>query len=414
MSVPENEVNLTPIDQIKPNPSNPRKHSPEHITQLARSIAEFGFTTLILIDENGMILAGECKWLAAKQCNMTHVPTRVISGLTEAKKLLYVIADNQLGLNSTWDQDLLNKAIEKLEREAADLDLTGLSLREIDRALADLAPEQGWTEEDEIPGASPTLITTPGDLWILDKHRVLCGDATSKEAVEKLLGGELADMVFCDPPFSVAYTGKTARKLTIMNDDLGAGFYDFLFKACTNILAVTKGAVYICMSSSELHTLHCAFTDAGGHWSTFLIWGKDCFTLGHSDFQRQFEPILYGWKEGQSHYWCGARNEGDLWFVPKPKSNRLHPTMKPVALAERAIRLSSRRGDLILDAFGGAGSTLIACEKASRRAAVMELDPKYTDVIIRRWEAYTHREAKLLDDGRTFSAIAIERTRRAA
>jgi DNA modification methylase len=414
MSVPENEVNLTPIDQIQLNPSNPREHSAAQITQIARSIEEFGFTTLILVDETGMILAGEAKWLAAKQRNMTHVPTRVLSGLTETQKRLYLIADNQIALNSTWDQDLLKKAIEELEREAADLDLTGLSPQDIDRALADLAPEQGWTEEDEIPSASPTVITRPGDLWILGKHRLLCGDATSREAVDKVLGGELAGMVFCDPPFSVSYTGKTARKLTIMNDDLGAEFYDFLFKACTNILAVTKGAVYICMSSSELHTLHCAFTDAGGHWSTFLIWAKDRFTLGHSDYQRQFEPILYGWKEGQSHYWIGARNEGDVWFVPKPKSNRLHPTMKPVALAERAIRNSSRRGDLVLDVFAGAGSTLIACEKASRRAAVMELDPKYADVIVRRYEAYTHREAQLLDDGRTFSAIATERTRRAA
>jgi DNA modification methylase len=414
MSIPENEVNLTPIDQIKANPSNPREHSPAHITELSRSIEEFGFTTLILIDEAGMILAGEGKWLAAKQCNMTHVPTRVLSGLTEAKKLLYVIADNQLGLNSIWNEDLLKKAIEKLEREAADLDLTGLSLRDIDRALADLAPEEAFTEEDEVPPASPTVVTQPGDLWILGKHRVLCGDATSLEAVEKVLGGELADMVFCDPPYSVAYTGKTSRKLTIANDDLGAGFYDFLLKACTNMLAVTKGAVYICMSSSELHTLYRAFTEAGGHWSTFVIWAKDSFTLGHSDYQRQFEPILYGWKEGQSHYWIGARNEGDVWSVPKPKRNRLHPTMKPVALAERAIRNSSRRGDLILDVFAGAGSTLIACEKASRRTAAMELDPKYADVIIRRWEAYTHREARLLDDGRTFSAIATERALRAA
>jgi hypothetical protein len=243
MSIPEDNVNLTPIDQIKRNPSNPREHSPEHITQLARSIKEFGITTLILVDETGLILAGEGKWLAAKQCNMTHLPTRMLSGLSEAKKLIYMIADNQLGLNSTWDQDLLNKAIEALEREAADLDLTGLSLQDIDRALADLPPEQGFTEEDEIPGASPTVITRPGDLWILDKQRLRCGDATSMEAVEKLLDGGLADIVFCDPPYSVAYTGKTSRRLKIVNDDLGAGFYDFLLKACTNILAVTKGAV---------------------------------------------------------------------------------------------------------------------------------------------------------------------------
>jgi DNA modification methylase len=416
MSTPENNTvgRNTPIDQLKPNPLNPREHSDEQIALLARNIEKFGFQSTIQVDENGMILAGHCRVLALQKLNRTEVPVQVMDGLTETDKCIYWIGDNKIPELATWGQELLNKTIEKLEKEAADLGLTGLSPQEIDRALADLAPEQGWTEEDEIPSASPMVITRPGDLWILDKHRLLCGDATSTEAVEKVLGGALADMVFCDPPYSVAYTGKTARKLTIVNDDLGAGFYGFLLKACTNILAVTKGAVYICMSSSELHTLHRAFTDAGGHWSTFLIWAKDRFTLGHSDYQRQFEPILYGWKEGQSHYWIGARNEGDVWFVPKPKSNRLHPTMKPVALAERAIRNSSRRGDLILDIFAGAGSTLIACEKASRRAAVLELDAKYSDVIVRRWEAYTHREAKLLDDGRTFSAISTERARRAA
>jgi DNA modification methylase len=409
-----NNVSRTAIDQIRPNPRNAREHSSEQVSQIARSIEEFGFTSAILTDETGMILAGQGRWLAAKKLDMMEVPVQVVAGLTETQKRLYLIADNQIALNSTWDSRHMQTAVQELEKEVADLDLTGLCPKEIDRLLADLAPEEGWTDEDEIPGPSPTVITRVGDVWMLDKHRLLCGDATRMEAVEKVLCGGLVDMVFCDPPFSVAYTGKTARKLTIINDDLGAGFYDFLSKACTNMLAVTKGAVYICMSSSELHTLHRAFTDAGGHWSTFIIWAKDRFTLGHSDYQRQFEPILYGWKEGQGHYWSGARNEGDVWSVPKPKSNRMHPTMKPVALVERAIRNSSRRGDLVLDPFGGSGSTLIACEKAARRAAVMELDPKYTDVIVRRWEAYTHREAQLLDDGRTFSAIATERARRAA
>ena len=168
------------------------------------------------------------------------------------------------------------------------------------------------------------------------------------------------------------------------------------------------------MSCSGLHSLYKAFTGAGGHWSTFLILAKDRFTLGRSDYQRQFEVILYGWKEGQPHYWCGARNEGDVWFVPKPKSNRLHPTMKPVSLMEHALRNSSRRGDLVLDVFCGSGSTLIASEKAARRAALMELEPRYVDVIIRRWEAYTHREACLDGDGRSFAAIATERARKAA
>jgi DNA modification methylase len=168
------------------------------------------------------------------------------------------------------------------------------------------------------------------------------------------------------------------------------------------------------MGSSHLHVLYTAFTSAGGHWSTYVIWAKDGFTLGRSDMQRAYEQVLYGWKEGQDHFWCGSRREPDLWVIPKPKKSPLHPTMKPVALVERAIRNSSRRGDLVLDAFAGSGTTLIACEKTGRRAAVMELDPKYVDVIIHRWEAYTHQEAHLDGDGRTFDAIATERTRLAA
>ena len=187
--------------------------------------------------------------------------------------------------------------------------------------------------------------------------------------------------------------GKTHRK--IANDNLGADFERFLYDACVNILAVTKGAVYICMSSSELHTLEKAFREAGGHWSTFVIWAKNTFTMGRSDYQRQYEPILYGWKEGTDHFWCGARDQGDVWFVKKPVANDLHPTMKPVELVERAVRNSSKGRDTVLDPFGGSGTTLIACEKAGRQARLIELEPKYCDVIIRRWEEFTGRQATL-------------------
>jgi DNA modification methylase len=180
------------------------------------------------------------------------------------------------------------------------------------------------------------------------------------------------------------------------------------------LLSVTCGAVYVCMSSSELHTLYKAFTAARGHWSTFIIWAKDKFTVGRSDYQRQFEVMLFGWADGSPHYWCGARNQGDVWFVPKPKHNRQHPTMKPVSLIERAIRNSSQRGDLVLDLFGGSGSTLIACEKTGRRAAMVEIEPKYVDVIVQRWQNYTGQEAQLESDGRTFQAIAEERLLKAA
>jgi DNA modification methylase len=175
------------------------------------------------------------------------------------------------------------------------------------------------------------------------------------------------------------------------------------------MLAVTDGAIYLCMSSSELHTLHQAFTSAGGHWSTFIIWSKDQFTLGRSDYQRQYEPILYGWREGSEHYWCGDRSQGDVWCVDKPRVNDLHPTMKPVELIERAIHNSSRKGDLVLDPFGGSGSTLIACERTGRRARMLELDPVYVDVMVRRWQECTGKEATLEGDGRSFRELCAER-----
>ena len=191
------------------------------------------------------------------------------------------------------------------------------------------------------------------------------------------------------------------KKRKIANDNLGGDFEQFLRDACVNMLAVTKGAIYICMSSSELHTLQKAFREAGGHWSTFVIWAKNTFTMGRSDYQRQYEPILYGWKEGTDHFWCGARDQGDVWFIKKPVANDLHPTMKPVELVERAIRNSSKGRDTVLDPFGGSGTTLIACEKAGRQARLIELEPKYCDVIVRRWQEFTGKEARWMATVRT-------------
>ena len=203
------------------------------------------------------------------------------------------------------------------------------------------------------------------------------------------------------------------EKRKITNDDLSdIAFSEFLRTACANLLSVTKGAVYICMSSSELHTLQKAFAAAGGHWSTFVIWAKDRFTLGRSDYQRQYEPILYGWREGTDHFWCGARNQGDVWFVNKPLANILHPTQKPVELVERAILNSSKSRDTVLDVFGGSGTTLIACEKNGRQARLVELEPKYVDVVIRRWEQYSDRKATLAEDGHEFERVACPSPRR--
>jgi DNA modification methylase len=237
--------------------------------------------------------------------------------------------------------------------------------------------------------------------------------------VEHLLAGQLADMTFTDPPYNVDYGSSAKDKLRgkkrkILNDDLGSAFEAFLHDTCANILSVTKGAVYICMSSSELHTLQHAFTAAGGKWSTFVIWAKHTFTLGRADYQRMYEPILYGWRDGHDHYWCGARDQSDLWHYDKPARNDLHPTMKPVALVERAIRNSSKSRDIVLDPFGGSGSTLIACEKAGRHGRLLELDPRYCDVIVHRWQAWIGAVATLEGDGRAFEEIDAGRAAAAA
>ena len=412
-----NLVEMWPIDRLKPNPLNARIHSDEQVAQLANSINTFDMMRPILADENGVVLAGHGLLLAMRHLGWQKVPVLPVRHLTETQKEIFALADNQLGLISSWDEGKLQVTLEALEKELVDLTVIGFSPQELDRLLEDLSPEC-LMDEEAVPETPVLAVTTPGDRWALGRNLVLCGDALLSGSMERVLKCQPADMVFSDPPYNVAYTQKSGRHpgglRTIANDNLGPQFEKFLHAACVQVLSVTRGAVYLCMSSSEFATLQRAFTAAGGHWSTFLIWSKDHFTLGRSDYQRSYEGILYGWKEGQQHFWCGARDQGDVWHVAKPKHNRLHPTMKPVSLIERAIRNSSRRGDLVLDPFGGSGSTLIACEKTGRRAALVELEPKYVDVIIRRWEAYTGREAQLESDGRSFAVIAKERLPQAA
>jgi DNA modification methylase len=410
-------VEIWPIDRPKPHPDNPRTHSAEQVAQIAKSLETFDVLRPIVVEEQDYILAGHGIWLAHRQLQRQEIAVAVVDHLTEPQKRAFLIADNQIALNSAWDDQKLGSLIATLERQLEDVSVLGFEPQELDRLLADLAPEQAFVGEDEVPLAPVRAVSLPGDVWTLGKHRLLCGDATQAEILSQVLGGQEADMVFGDAPYNVDYRQKRARRplgAAIANDNLGEEFEQFLYAACVQLLAVCRGAVYLCMSSSELHTLQKAFVAAGGHWSTFLIWAKDRFTLGLSDYQRQYEAILYGWREGQEHFWNGGRNQGDVWLVPKPKSNRLHPTMKPVSLIERAIRNSSRRGDVVLDPFGGSGSTLIACEKTSRRAALVELERKYVDVSVLRWEAYTHQEAHLEHDGRSFAEVSRERVERAA
>jgi DNA modification methylase len=404
------QIAWRPLGALIPYARNPRTHSDAQVAQIAASIRELGWTNPILVDHANGIIAGHGRVLAARRLGLDRVPVIELAHMSEAQKRAYVLADNQLALNAGWDEDLLRLELSDLSELGFDLGLIGFAEGELERLLAGDG-RTGLTEDDKAPALPEQAITQPGDLWVLGEHRLLCGNATVPGDVGRVMDGRLADMTFTDPPYNVDYVNSPKDKLRgkhrpILNDNLGAGFEAFLYDACVNILQVTKGAVYVCMSSSELHTSQRAFTAAGGKWSTFVIWAKHTFTLGRADYQRMYEPISYGWRDGHDHYWCGARDQGDVWFFDKPARNDLHPTMKPVALIERAIRNSSKSRDLVLDPFGGSGSTLIACEKAGRQARLIELDPEYCDVIIQRWQAWTGEVTILVADGRSFEEIA--------
>ena len=394
---------------------NPRTHSDTQVDQIAASIREFGWTNPILVDADGVIIAGHGRLAAASKLGLEQVPVIRLGHLSDAQRKALVIADNQLALNAGWDDAALSQLIQDLNAEEFNLDLLGFGSEDLERYLAGLEVEQGSEEgEGDLPEVPVVPTTRPGDLWILGEHRLLCGDATVVTDVERLMNGQLADLAVTDPPYNVDYANAAKNKTIakdrrILNDALGDGFYQFLYDTCVNLLLVTKGACYVCMSSSELHTLQKAFTDAGGKWSTFIIWAKNTFTLGRADYQRQYEPILYGWKQGADHFWCGARDQGDVWFVDKPRVNDLHPTMKPVELIERAIRNSSKSRDIVLDLFGGSGTTLVAAERTGRSSRLMELDPKYADVIIERWQNLTGQTAVLDGEDRTYEDLKTSR-----
>ena len=399
------KIEQWPTAKLVPYARNARTHSEAQVAQIAASIVEFGFTNPILAGSDGVIVAGHGRLAAAQKLGLQSVPVVVLDHLSPTQRRALVIADNRIAENAAWDDDLLRVELEALQDEGFDLDLTGFDADALAELLAGDEPDnEGQTDEDAVPDVGDAPVSRPGAVWQLGPHRLLCGDATVAASYEALLDGEAVDMVFTDPPYNVNYANSAKDKMrgkdrAILNDNLGDGFHNFLLAALTPTLAHSRGAIYVAMSSSELDTLQSAFRAAGGHWSTFIIWAKDTFTLGRADYQRQYEPILYGWPEGGEHYWCGDRNQGDVWSIKKPRKNGLHPTMKPVALVERALRNSSRPGNVVLDPFGGSGTTLIAAEKAGRIARLIELDPKYVDVIVRRWEDFTGKKATREADG---------------
>ncbi len=402
------------VDDLIPYAQNARTHSSQQVGQIAASMTEFGFTNPILIAEDNTIIAGHGRLLASKMLNLATVPVIRLSHLNETQRRALVIADNKIAENAGWDEDLLRQELHVLDDLDFDIDILGFNEDELSNILLmDDGAGAGQTDEDAVPEIPEKPTSVTGDIWICGDHKVLCGDSTMIDAYQNLMGEELADMVFTDPPYNVNYANSAKEKMrgtarAIKNDNLGDEFEGFLYDICTNLMMMCKGALYICMSSSELHTLHEAFTKAGGRWSTFIIWAKNHFTMGRADYQRQYEPILYGWKDGNEHFWCGDRSQSDIWFVNKPVKNDLHPTMKPIELVERALHNSSKTKDIILDAFGGSGSTMIACEKTQRRARLIELDPKYVDVIVKRWQEFTGEKAIHANTGEKFAIISLK------
>lgn len=349
--------------------------------------------------------------MAAKKLGLLNVPCIRLSHLSEAQKRAYVIADNKIAINAGWDDDLLALEIKDLSEIGFDVQLTGFDLDEINNMISS-DQSTGLTDPEETPETPAQPVTIHGDVWILGKHRLMCGDSTSIDEVGTLVAGGGIDMLLTDPPYNVNYEGKTKENLTIKNDSMtDDSFRQFLRDAYMAADSVMKaGAVfYIWHADSEGYNFRGAAKDAGWKVRQCLIWKKHSMVLGRQDYHWRHEPCLYGWKDGASHLWAADRKQTTILEFDRPIRNGEHPTMKPVSLFEYQMLNNTKGGDLVLDLFGGSGTTIIAAEKNGRHARVMEIDPKYCDVIIKRWQNYTGLDATLDGDGRTFNEITAER-----
>lgn len=396
------------VNKLIPYAKNSRTHSPEQVGQIAASIKEFGFRNPILVDGVG-IIAGHGRLLAAQKLGLDQVPTIDCSDMTDSQKKAYIIADNKLALNAGWDNAMLTIELKDLEDEGFDLTLTGFDDKELDALLNVIEGTDGLTDEDAVPDTPIEPKTKLGDIYILGNHRLMCGDSTSIDAVDKLIDGRPVDMWLTDPPYNVALgmneTPEEAKKrnrrtdgLIVQNDSMGdKEFRQFLTNCVTAADSVMKaGAVfYIWHADSEGYNFRGACQDSGWKVRQCLIWKKSSLVMGRQDYHWMHEPCLYGWKEGAAHLWATDRKQTTILEFNKPSRNGQHPTMKPVELFEYQMLNNTKGGDIVLDSFGGSGTTLIAAEKHGRYARIMELDPKYCDVIVKRWEDFTGKQAIL-------------------
>lgn len=393
------KIEYKKIDDLIPYINNSRTHSADQVQQIAASIKEFGWTNPLLLDGENGIIAGHGRLQAARLLGEKEVPTIQLDGLTEMQKKAYIIADNKLALNAGWDNELLGIEITDLKEFGFDIDLLGFNEEEL-KAFS-IEEVEGLTDEDAVPDIPDDPITKLGDIYQLGNHRLMCGDSTRIDDLEKLTDGRLVDMWLTDPPYNVAYEGGTKEKLTIQNDSMGNDdFRQFLRDSYVAADAVMKaGAVfYIWHADLEGYNFRGAATDAGWKVRQCLIWKKSSLVMGRQDYHWQHEPCLYGWKEGASHLWSADRKQTTILEFNKPSRNGEHPTMKPVELFEYQMLNNTKGSDIVLDSFGGSGTTIIACEKHGRHARLMELDPKYCDVIVRRWEEFTGKKAELLNE----------------
>lgn len=406
------------LAELIPYVNNTRTHSDTQVLQIASSIKEFGFTNPILIDEDGGVIAGHGRIMGAKKLGLEEAPTITLKGLTEAQRKAYIIADNKLALNSGWDEELLKVELQALDEIDFDLSVIGFDEDELSSYLDDNELTEGLTDEDDVPEPPEKPVTREGDVWLLGNHRLMCGDSTSVDAVEKLMDGKKAEMVFTDPPYLMDFQGGmqtnadgnwtqsfNSKHEDIKNDKMTKEeSEDFLDAINNNISLFVKGAFYICFYRLKLGEYFASLNRCGLDVRTLITWDKGNHTLSNSDYMSKCEHIFYGWVKDHNFY--GGGNGMDVWNIARTQKNDLHPTMKPIELCEKAIENSSKTKEIVLDLFGGSGSTLIACEKIKRHNRSMELEAKYCDVIINRWQDFTGKQATLEVDGRTFEEVS--------